>query len=415
MKRSATALLATLSCTFGGAAPPSGGPRILPSCPQFPELNGPGVLCEDFDTDRNGVPGIQWTRLPLPAGFSVTGDQGDDILGYTMDGGTAPAGTAAVTCLDDAGGFVGCAAPVAEENDWHLHSPFEGPGEGYDPLGLPGIGAPDGGKAHSGSRSMHMGRHLDPTSTLGDTIRLRQVSAFVLDSTGRPGLPGLNIGAESTLSFWHIISMPDNENFGQGLLGNSAFGGGQVQIGLIGPGSGSGRWHRLAPSRNTYDSISETVVSLCDFDPGDDVLPPKDETMCDRSPLWADLGDVHGTDAGCTVDTDGNDAFHRDCGAISGCVPGPGCTETGSVGAGVWARSTFDLSPYAGRTARLRWIGMTHGGWSFGTYRSALEPDPGQSAYQYFEADDGWWIDDIVVTDLRRAPGRLPSGAPEEP
>ena len=53
------------------------------------------------------------------------------------------------------------------ENDWHLHSPTEGPGAGYDPPNRPGIGAPDGGKAHKGARSMHWGRHTDPTTTLG--------------------------------------------------------------------------------------------------------------------------------------------------------------------------------------------------------------------------------------------------------
>jgi len=41
--------------------------------------------------------------------------------------------------------------------------------------------------------------------------------------------------------------------------------------------------------------------------------------------------------------TDGNDTAHKDCGAIS-CPPGPGCTEVGSLGPGVWTRTAFDLS-----------------------------------------------------------------------
>src|SRR5262245_15827896 len=157
-------------------------PLIPPRCPQFPAQNLPGVLCEGFDTDRNGIPGIQWSRLPIgidPADpLRAIGDQNDDILGYTMNGGPSPRGTAGVTCSDDIGGFIGCQAPVASENDWHLHSPFEGPGAGYsDPfLGRPDVGQADGGKAHSGFRSMHMGRHLDASTTLLDTLSFRQVS-----------------------------------------------------------------------------------------------------------------------------------------------------------------------------------------------------------------------------------------------
>ncbi|MGH9870810.1 MAG: putative metal-binding motif-containing protein [Candidatus Polarisedimenticolia bacterium] len=381
---------------------------IPPRCPQFPPLNLPGVLCEGFDIDRNGVSGYQWSRLPLGADpndpLRAISDPNDDVLGYTMTGGPSPLGTAGLICADDNLGFVGCQAPVAEENDWHLHSPFEGPGDGYTLPGQTPAGAPDGGKARSGVRSMHMGRHLSPTSTFGDTLRLRQVSAFVLDSQGDPNIPGVVPGAASRLDFWHLISFPDDENFGFGFIPpGKSFGGGQVQISLLGVDGRFERWQHLTPNLNGYDSTIQETVSLCGFDPGDDLIAPANETMCDNSPLWADLGDVIGTDSTCTVDTDNNDALHKDCGDISGCSPGPGCTENGSVGAGVWARSTFNLSAYTGRVARLRWIGMVEGGWSFGTQRSVLESDAG--IYQYFDQDDGWWIDDIMLTDLRVAPG----------
>jgi hypothetical protein len=290
---------------------------------------------------------------------------------------------------------------VAEENDWHLHSPYEIPGAPY--CITPGCGAPDGGKARTGFRSMHMGRHLDPTTTLQDTVRLRQVSAFVLDSQGDPSTPGVVFGTASTLEFWQIVSFPDDENFGAGLWLESTFGGGQVQLSLLGSDGRFEKWQALTPGFNGYDSQIDELVSLCGFDPGDDQLPPGDETMCNANPLWADMGDIFGADATCVTDTDQNDTLHRDCGART-CTPGPGCTENGAIGTGVWTRSAFDLSPYAGRVARLRWIAMVEGGWSFGTQRSALEPDPGGVAYQYFDGDDGWWIDDIALTDLRREP-----------
>jgi len=45
---------------------------------------------------------------------------------------------------------------------------------------------------------------------------------------------------------------------------------------------------------------------------------------------------------------------------------------------------------------------MVEGGWSFALDRSALETP--NVSYQYYDGDDGWWIDDIVLTDLRQAP-----------
>jgi hypothetical protein len=121
--------------------------------------------------------------------------------------------------------------------------------------------------------------------------------------------------------------------------------------------------------------------------------------------MWAEIGDVNGTDATCTVDTDGNDPAHRDCGRTTS--RGPGFTENGSLGNGVWAKSVVNLSTFSGKLARLRWIGMEGGGWSFGVSRSFLEPQTGGTVYQYYDYDDGWWIDDIRLTDLRQAPALI--------
>ncbi len=382
---------------------------VIPAGLCASDPNTTGTLCENFDTNRNGIPGIQFSRLPVGAEpgdpLRANGDPNDDILGYTIDGGATPGGTDGRICTDDNQAFVGCQAPVAEENDWHLHSPFEHPGPEYDTGNLgSGVGAPDGGKAHSGFRSLHMGRHLSTTTTVMDTLRLRQVSAFVLDTQGDPDIPGIVIGNSTTLEFWHMISVPDDEDWLRvgGWAGISA-GGGQVQVSLLDSNGKFGRWQVLNPSFNGYDSTIQETISVCGFDPGDDQIPPGNETMCNFSPLFADKGDIFGTDPTCTVDTDNNDSLHKDCGAIS-CTPGAGCTSIGSIGAGVWNRSAFNLSSFAGRVARLRWIGMMEGGWSFATWRSMLEPDPGDSAYQYYEADDGWYVDDIKLTDLREFP-----------
>jgi len=395
------------------------GPIAAGGCPDLPHTTGndsivQGNLCETFDIDRNGDNDFDFTRLPLSADpndpLRANGDPGDDVIGFTINGGATPTGVDARTCPGDAT-FPFCDDAVSEENDWHLHSPFEGPGDGYDPLDRPGIGAPDGGKAHSGYRSLHMGRHTQPFTTLGDSIRLRQVSGFVLDSQGDPNIPGIVIGQASTLEFWQIASVPDDENFGGGFhIG--PFGGFQVQVSLLGSIGEFERWRRLTPSFNGYDANVEGTTTLCSFDPGDDQAVPNDEALCNQPPVFSDKGDFYGTDETCATDTDGNDPSHRDCGDVT-CSYDPNnptnCTMDSSYSTtgGVWTRSAFNLSPFAGRVARLRWIGMMEGGWSFGNSRSAMEPGGDPLAYQMFDGDDGWMIDSIKITDLRTAPAIL--------
>ena len=393
-------------------------------CPDYPHTAGndslvAGNLCENFDTNRNGDPNYNFSRLPISAfpgdPLRASGDQNDDVLGFTIDGGASPFGTDARVCTGD-GGFPFCNDAVSVENDWHLHTPddAEGPGAGYDPPNRPGIQAPDNGKAHTGRRSMHWGRHTQPGSTLGDSIRFRQVSAFVLDSQGDPNIPGFVVGPATTVEFWQIASLPDDENFGAGFLsGGTTFGGGQLQISLLGQNGKFEKWRRLTASFNGYDSTIQGTVSLCAFDPGDDQQPPGDETFCDNAsgPVMNDKGDFYGTDETCTTDTDNNDPAHRDCGAVT-CAYDPNnptnCTMDSSFSStgGVWTRSAFNLSPFTGRVARLRWIGMMDGGWSFGNSRSAMEPAV-FGGDQYYDGDDGWMIDSIKITDVRSAPALI--------
>ena len=359
-------------------------PKIAASCPQFPgvcniaggkctqgnwgaacttnaqcDVNVAGTLCEDFDTDRNGNGTYNFTRLPIGAGvgdplFAIP-DPNDDVLGYAQSSGPSPAGTDARNCTPDIPrGFADC-VPVPTENDWHLHTgvPGEGPGAGYDATGTPGIAAPDGGKARSGQRSMHWGRHLQATNTLFDTFRLRQVAAFVFDP--------VVVGPTSRLDFWHIMNSLDDEVQGQPPPGTT-FAGGQMQYSLLGSNGKYERWQPILAVFNPYNSTTQEAFAVCQFDPGDDLLPPSNDTMCTSSPMWSDMGNVIGTDATCQTDTDGsNPTDGRDCGEAVSCGTGPAtalaCASNGNVGSGVWVRSVFDLSPFAGRVARLRWTG----------------------------------------------------------
>jgi hypothetical protein len=290
-----------------------------------------------------------------------------------------------------------------------MHSAYEGCDATYDPT-LSSSCAPLE-FAHSGYRSMHMGRHLNATDTLWDTYRFRQTSAVVMDP--------VNLGSNTTMEFWHIFQVCDDKCVNAGAGGTTA--GGQVHVSLLDNNTGQyERWQRLEATSNAYNSVDNNVIVICEFDPGDDQLPPNNETMCQGnpgSPQWSDLGDFYGSNLDCITDGDNNDPVDADCGSTTHRFVDGSCSwltdptcgsylENGSVGSGVWARSTFNLSAFSGRKARLRWIFEGGGGWSFGQSRSWLEPQSGLPAFIY-DQDDGWYVDDIVITDLRQAPASI--------
>jgi hypothetical protein len=374
-----------------------------------------GVLCEDFDTFRNATAGYQWTRLfPVQAPadpLAAAPDPNDDVLGHSVDGGPTPFGVSGVICSDDNGfpaARIDCHV-VPSENDWHLHSEFEGCDPTYETGGTFATRCAPEARAHSGFRSMHLGRHLNATDTNFDTYRFRQTSAFVLDP--------VNLGVATSLEFWHIIQVCDDKCVNAGNGGTTA--GGQVHVSLLNNASGLyEKWQRLSATQNNYNSVDQDVIVICEFDPTDDQNPPRDETMCGGiAPQWSDIGDIYGSDRTCTTDQDQNDPTDLDCGSttnrtvVGTCswVTDPTCgsfLENGSQGRGVWARSVFDLSAFAGRRARLRWIFQGGGGWSFGQSRSWLEPAVGSPA-DIFDQDDGWYVDDIRLTDLRTSPAAI--------
>ena len=376
-----------------------------------PAHDRPGVVCEDFDTDRNGSGAIEWTRLfpvsPVCDPLWVPGDPSDDILGNSAGGGSIPFGVAGSICSRDAQfaeAQLTCHV-VPSDNDWHIHSPYEGcdTDDSYD-LGDPQFDsrcAPDL-RAHSGFRSLHMGRHLNATRSIYDTYRWRQTSAFVLDP--------VTLGAGATLEFWQILRVCDDQCVSAGYGGTTA--GGQVQISVADPATGLFTpWQRLRAVENDYGSRDQEINTVCDFDPADDSLPPGNETMCGGQPQWSEQGDVYGNDLTCLHDTDGRANLNGDCGQTTNRTVDPGCSwvddpdcgsflEHGSVGTGVWARTRFDLSDYEARRVRLRMIFQSGGGWGFGESRSFLEPEPGLSPYMAFEQDAGWYIDDIEIANV---------------
>ena len=129
--------------------------------------NQPGALCEDFDTDRNGSGLIEWSRLfttanpadPLDA-FAVCGD--DDLLGGSAGGSPAPLGVDGRMCSEDAPfpAAQGACRVVPSENDWHIHTALEGCDDTHDARPQFDSTCAPVPRAHSGFRSLHMGRHV---------------------------------------------------------------------------------------------------------------------------------------------------------------------------------------------------------------------------------------------------------------
>jgi hypothetical protein len=384
-----------------------------------------GNLCEDFDTDRNfsGTPG-DWNRLPLLTDTGdplyALGDPTDDILGYSQHSGEVPFGTAGTICTADLPwpeSGVDC-YPVPSENDWHLHSLYEGCDDDdvYD-LGDTGFDnkclAQSDERAHSGHRSLHLGRHLDSTSTFYDTFRMRQTSAFVMDPVA--------LGTSTQLEFWHI--MRGIEDWILGIGEGDTFAGGQIHISILNSGTGLyGLWEVLSATQNGYKHKDDESYSICEMDVGDDGPLAGQLTMCGGAPQWAEQGDVYGTNldvtggiADCIIDSDTTTNPNGDCGETSNRTVDTSCSwvadatcgsflekgTTAGVGSGIWARTQFDLGPFAGRTARLRWAFEGGGGWSWGESRSMVEPEPGISPTFYYEGDTGWYVDDIKLTDIR--------------
>jgi hypothetical protein len=332
-------------------------------------LGGTGVLTENFDA-LAGTPGLK-------ASFGRAAATLSEVIAVVP----------ATHCLTTPLGPPDCSQNMVA-NDWHLHHPASEPAN-----------APGGGRAHSGTGSLHMARHLSPTDWRPTTYRFRQVSAFI----GPP--VNLPIGGSPAVEWWHIVMMADDNSIGfySGEAGDLA----SVQVAIdqdADPaGDAFGPWHRLEPVLNPYDHARDHLfTSSCKFDPIDDFFEPPpgsglipNETICPRQRGWSNQGEELGSDADHCTDSNRNGV--PDCGSAQ--TTGPGFTERGSVGSGVWVHTRVDLRPNEGLRIRLRWLFSSL---AFGdpTVISYLESPSAPGAFDIDEKDDGWYLDDITFTGL---------------
>jgi hypothetical protein len=150
---------------------------------------------------------------------------------------------------------------------------------------------------------------------------------------------------------------------------------------------GATLWQKLHPYANVYDVQGSDQFTSCTFDPDDDGSDEDDYFAP------ADPARRYGPSSTCFPewafsylgDTDEPFAPYR----IGRASDGPGLP--GSLGIGTWVESRYDLSSYRGRTVRIRWL------------FSSIKVSDIETPAEVFMAtpipyDDGWYVDDVRVT-----------------
>ncbi len=265
--------------------------------------------------------------------------------------------------------YLGFSSPIDNGYDWQVH----------------GTSSPDGGRAYMGKNALHWGVHVGAASA--DTTRLKQLDAI---RTSLPINLGWN-GVTSVLSFKHQVGLTDTDYISGNT--NQAADRGVVQVQLAGSsGTGVGIWRKVYPYENVYDDegLSEAQYDNCMFDPTDDGSTEDDyfnpthpfrrlgpSSTCAPEFAFARQGAIFWSDT-----FDPADIHHAS--------DGPGLQ--GSLGPGTWVESRFDLSRFRGRRLRLRFLVTSMEVSTAVTWQQALSWNP-------VEADDGWYIDDIRVTN----------------
>jgi len=313
------------------------------------------------------------------------------------------------------------ATSLPSENDWHLHSKQEGCDPTYEAQPQLRFELRAGGeRPTAGFRSLHMGPSPEtrrtPCSTRTACVR-RQPSSWTRLEPGK---------SLSQLDFWHIIDVCERQVQQRWFPANTFAGRPDPDSACSTAERGKfEQWQEALPDPKRLQLASDrTSSSSASFDPGGRPEPAEErDHLRDPAAVVPDMGNIYGprTET-CTIDTDNNDSHQQ---GLAGSttkqdrrsrtlqldqrpelrlVPG----ETGPKGRGVVGQgSSFKpVVPLQGTPGQgcVGWIEMG-GGWNFG--ESEVVPRAGGPASlrpQYFAFDDGWYVDDIRLTDLRTSP-----------
>ncbi len=265
------------------------------------------------------------------------------------------------------------------DQDWHIHT----------------TASPDGGRAYNGNKSLHMGYHRLPSSPMFDTYHTQHIMTA---SSGASAANVIKLGTgDPILSFKHQLHIIDwrysNANVGESfdravLMVCKANASGVCQD-L--DGDGTENWIKIYPYDNLYLNQAADNFINCMMDPTDDGNNEKarfadskrlgPSSTCFPEFTWAWMGHTYWKDP-CDTSSTGDDPLGD----------GNGPALCGSRGPGTWVESKFNLHQFRGHTIRMRFL---HAPMSF---------FPGEHFIEFglydWEADDGWFVDDIQITNM---------------
>jgi hypothetical protein len=262
--------------------------------------------------------------------------------------------------------YLGASLDQADTYFWQVHTPS----------------AVDGGKAYSGANSLYMGifglaadEHTTPMAVLE---AIRTEDPINLGFLGEP--PELSFKQQVDFTDGRILIAPPRRAADRGVV--------HLQL-ADGLGQPVGDWIKLQPYLNVYDQQGMDNYTNCMFDPVDDgntesdFFDPADpmrrlgpSSTCFPDFVFARQGDTF------------NEFSENNIGLAS---DGPGLR--GSLGIGTWVESKFNLERFRGRRARLRFLNASVKWFTLETWEQAFGANP-------IPTDDGWWIDDVQVTNV---------------
>ncbi|PYT38001.1 MAG: hypothetical protein DMF52_00810, partial [Acidobacteria bacterium] len=392
---------ATFSLPLDLDPPLGGAPPKVSGLDNSMGTNDDGKIQETFDLDRDGDGAYTIdSRCHTLAGPDPAGPNGcvqdagptvkNDTIGVTV--GTAPGGINVLAAVGCAGFNVppsdpGCVIDPDNEMDWHIHC-LPGTSTTICPNSSGHQTPLNDGQALGGERSLHWGFHFDLADKLRDTVKFRQIAAFMTNPINLTPVPALG---DLELSFYHIAAMMDNNwyNLPTGMAND--FGDVQIQFDrnqdpAIDDWS---TWDKLAPFENAYDHIayiwsafgvSPTYCLLTPTDTGTAPPAPRGvhETLCYPLGVWSSCGNPR----------DQTGTFQCDNGVVGAVKPSSGA---------LWVQSRFNLSGFLGQRVRIRWIAQA---WEFDQTSSSYEE---VGSWIGTQGDEGWYIDDIVITGAVQA------------
>jgi len=267
-------------------------------------------------------------------------------------------------------------------------------------------------RAYSGTHSLYFGiplpmpldfttplsqldaiRSIDPIN-LGWRRRCAITTAQSCDSDAECPLGETCMQPVSQVNIKHQVSLFDSRSGEMG-AGNS-FDRGVVHAQLADAlGLPVGDWIKIQPHVNAYDQTGTTGFFNCFFDPIDD--GNDEDSFFDPADPLRRFGPSSTCFPELTFVYLGDTDSPFDGGNIGNATDGPGLE--GSLGVGTWVESVFDLDRFRGRRVRLRFVETGLNGNHTTDYT-----DLGWSGVAF---DDGWWIDDVQVSNTLVSPATV--------